>query len=255
MHDFHIQQCKESYILIFTEILIFGVSVSELFKPVFILTSQNYSKIFPFITNVFCEKEFPMFVMSLILMYVFTSCMFSYLGVQKTIVYLVSIGYSSNTIVFFILKILGFKSLTVNGALSMIVGASFALLYLNRKHNLNLIFTSFEVQSNIIFIAVGAWVILCIRKDCGTMLTGVLAYGLSYLEINYFHYILDLEIEDNYLEQLIRPESRRNLDNDETKQSSILDALGLNQNQNLSEAEQNRRIRALRAIEERLDSI
>lgn len=110
---------------------------------------------------------------------------------------------------------------------------------------------NFYLEKSYIIITVFIWLIINIRKPPCTFVSGLFSYLNSYLFLQFFHDYFGIEKNENFSIKTLLP----SFENHKNQETSILDNLDLVQNDQLSEAEQNRRMRALRAIEERLESI
>lgn len=247
MDDFREHRWSGSYLPLLAGAPTLAFSVLSLFRPVFALTADSCASLFPFLTNLFCEPDFPMFAVSLALLPALSAPLRAHIGARRTAALLLGTGYACNTAIFALLRAISAARCAVGGALPMLVAASVALLHLGGRHRVGVARAAFEAPARAIFAAVGVWVVLCVRRDCGPALSGLLAYPLSFAALRVFRGALGVEIDDDLIERLLRPPA--------AEPAPLLGALGFAQDASLSEAEQSRRIRALRAIEERLESI
>jgi hypothetical protein len=100
-----------------------------------------------------------------------------------------------------------------------------------------------------VFLVTFFWVIVYLRWHPIATVAAVIAVGVAAALLVFGHGFVGVPPNDHFnVRALVQRESGP------SEPASILDSLGLTETPDLSEADQNRRLRALRAIEERLEA-
>jgi hypothetical protein len=216
-----------------------------------VLTESDFYFVAPFVFNIFVEDDGFMYVINSLLLLLFVSLLLKYWKFNAVFTFVLLVASISNAVIWLLFYIASFlvKSFvfSVSGSLSTIVALSIALVYAGRSDSQS--FIGISVVASQLFWGLGVWVIFCVRWLPSATFSGILSAPLAcFLLVKYQGFFGFPRNEDFSVQQLFQASPR-------VPEKSILDSLGLPENPDLSEADQNRRMRALRAIEERLESL
>ena len=254
---------KESFhyqALIFPLIIIFISSIYYFFPslPTLVINQKNVFYIYPFFTSLFIQNDVTSFIVNPIFLFLLLSILLNYWSFQMSMIYSILIGILCNISTSICLSFLSFLypfSFHISTSLSIIIALSCAICYsVDITHQRFLLFSKIPVLKNEIIISVMIWLLFNFRIPPSVFISGLFSYLFSYIILMYGQkYIKFPQNNDFYYKYLIP-----SFDNSNDSKSPLLnnvDLQNLASNSTLSEAEQTRRLRALRAIEERLESV
>lgn len=250
----------------FTTIIIF--SAIQFFLPSIplVLNKNNFLFIIPLLTNSLTEVEVPMLVVNALLSYLFSTLLLKYWDIKSIFLFTYPTSVVCNFIIFIIISFFN-SNFNINSSLSLNVSLCCVLCYAARGEKQQLI-NRLSLFPSELFYAILFWILLCMRWPPSVMISGVFSIFISYITLLYFkpggetgrnnyftwrsfintpHDERDIISQHNLTQQdnpLLRQE--------DSKIPSILQSFDIKGDHTLSEADQNRRLRALRAIEERL---
>ena len=239
-------------IFLFSTIRFFSGS----FAKILILSSSTFKYILPLILNIFTENEVPNLLINPILIVILYSIMLRKWSFQKIAIYSSISAVVSNFITFILFLILSiipsFQYFTVCGSLSLNISLAVSICYAYKPERIS-IFGKVYLKPADIFSIVCLWAFCCFRWPPVSLLSALVSFFVSFMILTNLHTSLQLpksEIDFNI--NVFLPFQKE----EEQKPQSILDTLNLTtSSQELSEADQSRRMRALRAIEERLETL
>lgn len=257
---------KPHSFLYFALIVIF--SAVQFFLPSFpfILNKSNFLFIVPFFTNPFTEIEVPMLVVNALLSYLLTTLLLKYWDMKSIILFTYPTSVVSNFLIFILISFFS-KNYTINSSLSLNVSLCCVLCYAARGEKQQLV-SRLSLFPSELFYMILFWILLCMRWPPFVMISGVLSIFITYTALIYFkpggetgknnYFTWRSFINIPHDERDIISTNNQNqqdsplLKQEDPKLPSILQSFDIKGDQTLSEADQNRRLRALRAIEERL---
>ena len=236
-----------SLIIIFS-IINFFLSSSDFL----IIHRANLLFIFPFVTNIFTETEIPMFVINSILAFVLMMQLLKYWTIKNIIMFACPVAIACNAFIGIVASVFS-QNASMNGSLSLIVALCCALCYGSHGEIQKLMNRISLYPTDIVWIIL-IWVLLCLRWPPLVALSGFLCVPCSYFALLNFHNYLGLPRNEDFTWRSIIDQPTFKEDAQKQEPASLLDTIEIDSGQTLSEADQNRRLRALRAIEERLAS-
>jgi uncharacterized membrane protein len=162
------------------------------------------------------------------------------------------VGWTSNflTGLIFLALSIAFPALDIQtcGSYSTLVGFAVALVYTARSDRQQI--GSIRAFPNEIFIATICWVVVYLRWHPMATVSAAVAVAVSWALLQHGHAMIGIARNDHFtIGGLFRRESVP------SEPASILDSLELAERPELSEADQSRRMRALRAIEEHIEAM
>lgn len=211
--------------------------------------------------NVFVEDKIHMFITNIIFSFVLVKFMLKYWPLSLITFYTYPIAGVSNMLSFLILSTIN-SGMDIHGAISMNISFSCLLCYLAREEKRN-ITNGFGIYPSEIFYLIffSQLILIC---PAIIVLSSILSAIITFSVLFYLKPGNEYTRNDNFTWRSLITSPRRERDShsssnplieqhdDIPRIPSILNSLENDGNQTLSEAEQNRRLRALRAIEERL---
>lgn len=225
-----------------------------LFKPLtkfLVLEKDNAMFLVPFVGNIFTEKSVVMYIVNPLVSVVLVTILLKFWKFSQIICYGCGVGFICNFISWLILYIVSLINkdftFTICGSLPILIAFTEAIVYASKgKHDVA-IFTGMPCEF--------FWILMvfAIGTFSVSNMSAFISIFVSYLVLVKLQRNIGFpENEYFVLTDFIPLKSQ---ERDEKVITSVIDSLGLTQTQDLSEADRNRRIRALRAIEERLESI
>lgn len=206
------------------------------------------------VTNMFLENGFLSHIVNPIFLYIIINQLSRSWSIRTIIVFGYAVSSICNAITWLVFLVVAhFDShlvFSVSGSLSIVVALTCGIIYSSsNKEKINLFGKLMLTPANIL-LSVVIWSIASIRWPPVSLVSAITAYAISMVFIRYFREQLLIPTNELFNWSDFIPFAK------EDKPQSILDSLGLTaSSQELSEAEQQRRLRALRAIEERLEAL
>ena len=252
------QTLTPKYMIMLFPVLIILCSTIKFFFSTngvpFVVNKDSWVYIIPFIMNIFTEEEVPNLLINPIFSVILTSLLLKKWNFSKIMIFSLISSSVANAASFLILSIFSqipnFPNFSICGSLSLNVSLSVALCYAYRPEKIP-IFGGLSLRPTEIFYVIALWSFCCFRWPPCSLISALLSFLISFLMLTKMASALKLPRAEGDF----NIKSFLAFQKEETKPVSILDSLNLQTGQELSEADQSRRMRALRAIEERLESL
>lgn len=249
--------------------LIVTFSAIQFFLPSFPITlnKNNFLFFIPIFTNSITEIEVPMLVVNSLLSYILTTLLLKYWDIKTILLFTYPTSVISNFLIFILISFFS-NNCIINSSLSLNVSLCCILCYASKGEKQKLI-NRLSLFPSELFYVILFWILLCMRWPPSAMISGIISIFISYALLIYFKPGSETG-QNNYFtwrsfiniphdEREIIPTSNQSpqqdnplLKQEDSKIPSILQTFDIKGDHTLSEADQNRRLRALRAIEERL---
>ncbi|OHS94341.1 hypothetical protein TRFO_11199 [Tritrichomonas foetus] len=264
LHSDVFKHFKSEQFLFFGFILLFSsIHFVSGNSKLFLISRSNLFILIPFITNIFTETDVFMFVINSLLTIFFLHLLLKYWTIKDILIVTIPVAIICNAFLGIFVSIFN-ENIYMNGSLSLVVSLSISLCYSSQGEQQKL-FNRFSVYPSELFYGVLVYILLCMRWPPTSFFASVLSIVVSIIELTYLPITSQLGLANSPLKSN-NSFSWRSLFNqprtfsheerhEETvplRTPSILDQLEISQP--LSEVDQNRRLRALRAIEDRLAS-
>lgn len=229
-----------------------SATVSNLFT----LSLSSFKFILPIFLNIFVESEVPNLLINPLLCVVLMTVLIKKWPVTKIFVFTLISSITSNflSLVFFeiLFFIPGFHNAKVCGSISIIISLAVAICYAYRQDDTVTLFV-IHVKPSIVFGIICLWSFCCFKWPPIATISACFGFGVSFMLLFRFSHQLKIQpLNDTFNIQMLNPFP---IGETHEKEPSILESLQTNKAPELSEADQSRRLRALRAIEERLESM
>ncbi|OHT09073.1 hypothetical protein TRFO_04648 [Tritrichomonas foetus] len=264
LHSDVIKHIKPEQFLFFGFILLFStINFFSGNSKFFLISRSSLFILVPFITNVFTETEVFMFVINSLLTIFFLQLLLKYWTIKDILIVTIPVAIICNTFLGIFVSILN-ENIYMNGSLSLVVSLSISLCYSAQGERQNF-FNHLSVFPTELFYGVLVYILLCMRWPPTSFFAGILSIVVSIIELTYLPITSRLGLANSPLKSNNSFSWRslfnqpRNFSDEERREEtvplrtpSLLDQLEISQP--LSEVDQNRRLRALRAIEDRLAS-
>jgi hypothetical protein len=219
-----------------------------------VLSKHSFAFLTPFAFNVFIENDIFTYIVNSLLSPILFHLLLNYWTPKAATVFGLAVGLASNALTWFSFSLLSlvFPQLPTEtcGAYATIVGLAIALVYAGRSEPQQV--GAFAVTPLYLFRVTAFWTIVCLRWHPMATVSAVIAVAVSLFLLGNCAQSIGFTRNERFTARaLVGNGDKKEAD----EQASILDTLGLTESPNLSEADQVRRMRALRAIEERLTSM
>ncbi|KAK8889732.1 hypothetical protein M9Y10_034486 [Tritrichomonas musculus] len=249
-------------------ILIITFSAIGFFMPSFpiILNKNNFLLFIPFFTNSLTEIEVSMLVVNALLSCLLVSLLLKYWDLRSILIFTYPTSIISNLLIFIFISFFN-TNYSTNSSLSLIVSLCCSLCYAARGEKQKLI-NRVSLFPSELFYLILFWILLCMRWPPLVMISGIISIFVSYAILSYFKpggetgrnnyfswrsfLVLPRDERDIFSQSSQITQDSPLLKQEDSKIPSILQSYEIQTDHTLSEADQNRRLRALRAIEERL---
>ena len=216
---------------------------------ILILQKDNAHYLIPFVMNIFVENQFILFIMNPILSAYLMDQLLSYWKVEKIAMFAFAAGLASNTVTWFLLQIVSFMDKSfefeVCGSLSTLIALAEAVAFVSISNDVP---TFTKVKAEIFWVIV----VLAIAAFSLASFSVFISAVLSYFMLKNYSTKFGIARNDSF--DLKAFSFVRGKKKEDKNIDSIVDSLGLAEGPGLSELDKNRRMRALRAIEERLEA-
>lgn len=210
----------------------------------------------PIFFNIFAETEVPMYVINTLLVCYLSYILLKRWKLKSVLSFCCTVSIICNFMVAFYFTILAkftsnFQDYKFGGSLSLVATLGCAICYAQHGEKIQIVPQFYLLPSELLAI-LGVWSLLCLRWPPSSTMSAIFAIVASYYSLIYGYKSFGIQQNHDFSFEAFITFNRS-----ETNQTIILDKFGLTQPEHpeLAEADQTRRMRALRAIEERLEEM
>lgn len=210
-----------------------------------VLDRSSAKLLIPFLVNIFVEESVVTYVVCSVLSIVLVNELIKAWKIEQIASYACCVGVISNAITWFMALIIGSSDTKICGSIATIVALSEAIVYVNDKdHDIRLL-TGIRQEAFWAIAFVG------IVTVSWSTISVVVAALVSFVVLDQLHSKFNITRNEDFgWKSFVTIDRKREM----RDFGSMVDSLGLAEATELSEVDRNRRLRALRAIEERLEA-
>lgn len=225
----------------------------QFFSKILQLSTSSWKFLLPIVTNVITEKYLLMVIINPVILFFLFRLIIIKQDIIKSYIYAFGICITSNFIAFVLITsfIKSSRDSQFCGCLSAIIPLSVLLYYTNNNSKIQ-IFQNISLNPQEIIFLIGIWSVLCFRLPPFNFLSALISFFLSKAVLEYQK---DLFVDQNMnrlsFEKILTVKKQEIM----PKQPSVIEKMVIPQDGALSKEDQDRRQRALRAIEEKIEAM